>query len=427
MSSEQSRITIGKRVPKSSLYPDGWQVVDHIDPEETCVLYLGGGHSLDGEKANGYTKIIKSEILKDEAFTDEDREQVGVYSIVYDFATENRKQKLWTLTQSLFAQHGMILDKAECADVKQHLAANPEMRQPAYIGQLFNEAILPRLTDETQTKLEYQEVARRIRGLNLVAHCHGGYVALKLEELMQNKMRALGYTREERDFIQSQLLVVAHEPSCPLGVSKSQFISFLSVFDESVVQADNLFGRYVQLRREEHKEREKADNEGDLTRMGTYRELKPFPAFFEGKKGNFFLVLRKFFAQDRGYGYYEADGREHLDVYYNAQSKTRTEEGRQQTQFARNILVNGILNSLAQKDGFTPLPPIHELVQRDSLNLGTIDSENFYLAEQNGNIFWNLMKKHLADHRCLMQEGRPKKVELDWHYPHIFSRRREGR
>lgn len=100
----------------------------------------------------------------------------------------------------------VLISQAKIDEIVQK--ATIDEYNPQYVDSLFEKAILPRISSlNGKEKLSVEEACKRIRKLNIVAHCHGAYVALKLEEKMQAKMNELGYSNEERKQIQSQMLV----------------------------------------------------------------------------------------------------------------------------------------------------------------------------------------------------------------------------
>lgn len=212
-----SSVKIGKRVDKTDENPHGWKYVDKIPYDEACVIYLGGDGATNGKAANGYAKTIQNEILAPLNI------EIPVYSIEYDFDKHNRNYA----RKLDFLKHRTVLLDSK-ADKKIREESAKEEYNPEYVDQLFEKVMLPRISlSNGRGRLSTEEACRRIRRLNVVAHCHGGFVALKLEDKMQKAMTELGYDAKERKQIQSQLLVVAHAPACALGVSKSQFVSFL--------------------------------------------------------------------------------------------------------------------------------------------------------------------------------------------------------
>lgn len=204
-------------------------------------------------------------------------------------------------------------------------------------------------------KLSTQEACKRIRKLNIVAHCHGGYVALKLEEKMQAAMKKLGYSDEDRKQIQSQMLVVAHAPACALGLSQSQFVSFKSVYDSGTPLKSNFFDTYIESRKREERKRFAAEENKDETKIKENRWFDFKPCFFTKKQGNLFMIKQKYKWID-GEGPFMVNSDEHNNVQYH--DATQTKEGKMLAWFSKNILQNGIKNSLQQDRQHIPLPPL---------------------------------------------------------------------
>ena len=339
-------IDAGTRVEKSEEYPNGWKHVDAVPSDEVCVLYLGGNLTRNDRTANGYAKIIQEQILKDI-----DAPNIPVYSVAYDFG--DLRKELGVLEYVSFMKYGRITNKKlkkHYNDTKQ----KEEIANPQYIDDIYKKFIEPRIFDtENKKKIDSLEASKNIRKLNIVTHCHGSLVALKLEELMQKKMEAVGFSKDDRDAIQKQLLIVNHTPACSLGVSKSTSISFCSLADEEVPLPQNHFKNFVST---------------------TYKKkMESFKScFLSEKKGNMFLVGQRFKST-------ASTTCEHNDVDY-APNSEHTPEGTALSFFAKNILSNGIKNSLQQDIKHTPLPNIKSLVACDRL---------FEKFCENGESLWN--------------------------------------
>lgn len=367
-----SSIEIGKRTDKTEDNPYGYVKVDSIPKDEICVLYIGGDGTTTDKAANGYAKIIKNEIL------DEISTETPVYSIKYDFDGHNK---------SLARQIANIKHRTEVlrskADIEKTLSkATDEEYNPQYVDELFEKVILPRITlHNGKGKLSVEEACKRIRKLNIVAHCHGAYTALKLEEKMQEAMTLIGYNNDERKKIQSQLLVVAHAPACALGVSKSQFVSFKSVYDSNTPLKNNFFDRYIESRKAEERRRFVAEEDQNIDKIEQNRWFDLKPCFFAGKQGNLFLIKQKY-EWTEGEGPFMINSDEHNNVQYK--DKSQTKEGRMMAYFAKTILENGIKNSLQQDDGFVPLPPIENLVLSGNPEIQEKEQNTFEKMKQNG-------------------------------------------
>ena len=152
--------------------------------------------------------------------------------------------------------------------VKLNKQLNEDTLHPRYVDDLFDKALLNRISDKNGKRLSTDEACAKIRKLTIVAHCHGAYTFLKLEEKMQKKMQELGYSAEERAKIQHEMLCVAHAPYAPLGVSKSTMISFASAQDLKINHHNNF--------------------ETEIRAMSKNNEV--MLSYFPGKQGELFLT-----------------------------------------------------------------------------------------------------------------------------------------
>ena len=387
-----SSIEIGKRTDKTEDNPYGYVKVDSIPKDEVCVLYIGGDGATTDKAANGYAKIIKNEILN------EISTEIPVYSIKYNFDVHNK---------SLARQIANIRHRTEVlrsnADIEKTLSeATDEEYNPQYVDELFERAILPRITlHKGKGKLSADEACKRIRKLNIVAHCHGAYTTLKLEEKMQSAMKELGYSEEDRKKIQSQMLVIAHAPACPLGISKSEFISFKSAYDENIPLKNNFFDTYIKSKKQEERKRfyaEQIQNKEGIENNEWF-DLKP--CFFSKKQGNLFLIKQKYKWNDDD-GPFSIDGGEHNDVSYSAGEQIP--EGKLMAYFAKTILQNGIRNSLQQDDEFVPLPPIDDLILSGKPERQEKEQNMFEQMKQNGKDFRKEVFQSAVDYHKKMQK-----------------------
>lgn len=370
-----SSIEIGLRTQKTDDNPYGYTKVDNVPADEVCVLYLGGDGATTDKAANGYAKIIKDEILADVD------PSIPVYSVTYNFEDHN---KTIARKVSQIKHHTEVLSSNEDID-KTLSKATEEEYNPKYVDDLFKKVILPRITlHNGKGKLSTEEVCRRIRKLNIVAHCHGGYTALKLEEKMQEAMTLIGYSNDERKKIQSQLLIVAHAPACALGVSRSQFVSFKSVYDSNTPRKNNFFDRYIESRKAEECRRFAAEEDQNIDKIKQNRWFNLKPCFFAGKQGNLFLIKQKY-EWIEGEGPFLINQDEHNNVQYKDRSQTK--EGRMMAYFAKTILENGIKNSLQQERAFVPLPPIESLVLNGNAAMTSKEVKAFEEMKENGKAF----------------------------------------
>ena len=330
----RSSFQIGKRVPKTETNKSGWQTTNTIPINEPSVLFLGGDGTLGAQQANGYAKQIER-LFNNNNLT----ENIGIYSIAYDFGDTSRDPNFAnnpkTSRNILMQQHGR--------KTKPKKSTSIDDINPRYIQQIFDTIFLPRISKNNE-RISTSDAIQNIRNITIAAHCHGGYTFLKLEELMQNKMIELGYTSAERSEIQQQLLCVAYAPYCPLGVSKSTFISFASVNDFEV-EHNNFFHSNIQLTA--------ANNDFEI-------------AWFPDKQGNFFMVknlYEKHFSDHDFHGFPE-------NISYFSKG------GKILIIFESNAIINSVKSAIKK----TKISSVKELVTGGDDSLGL----EFETAKQNG-------------------------------------------
>lgn len=339
---KKTYISLGRRTEKNAENRFGWKHVDFIDENETCVLVIGGNGTEDDEHANGYAKIVDG-VLEKHGLKD----GVSVYSVIYHNEASDedyfmpyllqktsrellmekyhrKKMKPLSIKQADYIRQAKAMQGPDVLTER-----NREINMPEYVEQLFEKAVLYRISDG-QKRLPFEEAVSRIRKLNIVTHCHGAYVFLKLEEMMQQKMKELGYSKQEALAIQKQLLCVAHGPYAPLGVSKSTMISFASAADQEIWH-QNTF----------HEEVKNLNHQGKLKL-----------SYFEGKKGEVFVA--PFVTANQNIE------KEHTFMNYIAPQYALSEEGRALLSFAENAIVSGVQ---CAKEGKL-LPDVKTLVCR---------------------------------------------------------------
>ncbi len=240
-----------------------------------------------------------------------------------------------------------------------------------YVPELFVNAILPRITDNAGKRLTANHAAINMRKMNILAHCHGAYVVLRLSEIMREKMRALGYSAAEIKLIQSQMLVVALNPACPLGVTDMRVVSFTSAYDASTSRPANWIAKFIY----NHVEQE----------TKTKRNWNLQPGFLSGKNGDVFYVKQRFQLAEGLVSYHE-----HNNMHYVHEKMT--EDGGVLIRLSRNVIMSGITNSFAQGTKLIPLPKLDELIL-DGKNDEYI-TQRFKEMKQNGRKFMNDVYKH---------------------------------
>lgn len=329
----RSSVIYYERGEKTDECPYGIKPMEEISPDDVCILVLGGD-GVQGEKEiNGYMSSVYQLMKENDLEND-----VKVCGVVYDFGDFYNQNMARTKTMERYHR-----------SVKVDKPLSEDTLNPKYIKNIFDKMILPRISKNSGTeKLDTKDAAQKIRKLNIVAHCHGAYTALLLEEMMQQKMKELGYSKEDREYIQKQMLVVAQSPYCPLGVSKSTFVSFFSSADMETSHYNN-FERAVQ----------------------SIRKSEKIPlSYFPGNRGEMFL------AHEMGDG---ADEHNYWGLQINA---LMTEDGVNLIKTEARVLVNGVEGALSRR-------PIE-----DVSFLAATDDKSEQLMEQmtkNGEILYRKM------------------------------------
>ena len=344
-----SSVAIGLRVEKTDENEFGWNLVNAIPTDVPCIVCLGGNGAITDKSSNSYAGDVDREI------TAVIGQKVPVYSVKYDFSGGDAEYA----RRYEFVKHRQENSQDEQEIIKARVT-NEEIN-PKYIDELYKKLIEPRLFDaKTKKLLPTNEACRRLRMMTFVAHCHGAYVALKLEDKMQAEMKKAGCSLEDRKKIQSQMMILAYAPACPLGIANSQMISFKTVYDEEQPQISNWFNHYVTKRRYEEKRRFLAEQEHKEEDIKKFRWFDFKPCYFGKKQGNLFMIKNAFRWNEED-GPWMINTDEHNRVDYNI-AFDHTQEGKIMTWYRKAILFNAVKNSLENQSGYKPLPPLEELI-----------------------------------------------------------------
>ena len=236
--------------------------------------------------------------------------------------------------------------------------AGNRMEYIQYIDELFKKTLLHRISNNGK-RLSLHDAMQRIRKLNIVAHCHGAYVAQKLTDKAYKKMQELGYSEQEIKKILSQLLIVAHAPAYNPIKQNARFLGFVSAFDNDAFSNTpyNWVKEYIGFKRMQDQKLMMRNSETNMQ----HEWLKNGPIFLNHNGGNLFLIAQGFeFGQHDGD--YGAHPSEHSNTYY-IKMPEQTNEGFVLNLIARNVLRNGLKNSLNQNGEFVPLPKNEDLIK----------------------------------------------------------------
>lgn len=394
---------LAERVPESADAPYRFNVAQPIRPDETLVLFLGGTGTNGRDNIRGYNGYAKQvddflkghQELKDKSF----RVCVAVCNMGrYHDADQARTEKMF--------QYIAPEQYQEFCESLQGIKRE-EMLNPMYIQDIFNQAVLPRISaDNGRIRLSKAQALRNVRRLNIVTHCHGSYVALLMADMMQAKMRELGYSDKESKEIQKQLMVLNYAPDYPKGTNGARFINFESAADDHA-QYQPMFKEWLQMKRKRFSlyyhnnwmmcgQIDKAGIEGNPPRVLIARRID----------GDYFDEIAKAYQkaeaddlkepeEDKTLGEHDFLGFEPKSNMSRAAIKLQ--------KFFGNVLKNAVLNSCEQPvEGFTPLPSTKALLidtAKEKLEIIKAWFTNFKLVEQFAHRNDKKLQQYMAWHQ----------------------------
>lgn len=337
-----------ERVGKSAVAPYGINVAEIVSPEETLVLVLGGagGRGIHLRGYNGYLKKTDDFIKTHPELSGKNVRVCVAVCYIGRFHNERlAREKLYhEYWQEQYSLDMMAKEQKE------------EILSPCYIKDIFEQAFLPRISrNGGKERLPAEQAARNIRRLNIVTHCHGAYVALRLEQMMLQKMAELGYLPAERKKVVRQLMVLNYAPDCPARMAESRFITIESAADDHN-KYQTRFKEYLQmkaldfgmLRLPEHggnvlmcTKVDKSGIEGNPKKIIVARRIDEGDLFFSAPKPNAGLAPDNE-TKEKVLGEHE---------FLGFKKASNMSKGAEELQiFANNILKNAVLNSLCQND-----------------------------------------------------------------------------
>lgn len=352
-----SAACLAERSEKTEDNPYGFDVAQAVTSDEVVVLVLTGEDcpGVNYSNYNGYLKRINEYV---EEISAQAGQPVRSVVAVVDYG------KYYSPVQARKLCMQRVKDNKKYKATLQSLPliSQQEYISPQYVKDIFNSIFLDRISTNNGTqRLSGTEAAQNIRKVNIMTHCHGGYVALMLEDELKRKMTELGYKKSEQKNILKQLFVLSYAPDCPLGVSQAQTISFSSATDYQT-------------------------NHG--LKIKDYLQYYEFGvAFFPDKRGNVFYCTQ---IDKRGIEgnpppvYKSVDPDEWFDGIYQDKSDDTSYLGEhefmgfrqydnmskaalQMRTYMRRIFKNALVHSCKQKEeAFTLLPSISRLAADDS-------------------------------------------------------------
>ncbi len=327
---QQSYATFGHRGPKTAENPYGWYNVQELDPDEPAVLIFGGQSTTTDRAASSYCKMVEEVLDRNGC-----KEGVNVIGVVNHYGD----------TYDAFLSRSAGVNNVQECD-KEKL--NEETLNPQYVNDIFEFAIKNRLSDKDGKRLDIKDATQKMRKLNIFVHCHGGNTFAQLEKLTWQKMKELGYSKEERTQVMQELMVVAYAPYTALGKSKAKMVSFVSDTDPVVTYNNRI--------------------EDTIRYQKDIKEEKTQTCFFEGALGNVF----------RAHSFGNIDQHE-LESLYPDEKKLNA-DGKNFMHMLRTAMVKGVKSSLSGEE----LGSIQDLVSHSELDRSYVD-----FLTQSGEKVWD--------------------------------------
>ena len=297
---------------------------------------------------------------------------------------------------------GLKYTDMEIDEIEKHFNYRKRHASNEHITDLFNRVILPRITTRDGKRRNLNDTLIEVRKITFVTHCYGALVVRKLQDEMRAKMPQLGFSQNEIKTVLAQMLVVAHAPSGRLDRQTESFYSFASAFDTEMLTPVNDVKTFVTRHRIAD---ERIMIKGGLKDMEhtwiPHSDTSMRAMFLPRNMGNMFIIPRgfDFHIVDDFIG---ANKGEHENTSYVSQP-AQNKYGRILNSIARNIVVNGINNSVMQYGIFVPLPKLEDLIQNQ--NYTPAQRENvlflFKQMQKNGKKF---LCNVYQDAMCLLRE-----------------------
>lgn len=336
--------TMYQRVERTQNNVYGLQHVESVVPDEPVLLFLGGNGTVDEKSANVYLTTFEKLLNKNHI-----KDVVKLYATVYNFDDSDYKAENF---YDYVAHVKLMQNYQQSKKIVQD--QNEDIFHTQYVDELFEKFFLKRLVDDNGNRLSFQQACLNMRKITIVAHCHGAYTFMKLEEKIEQKMLDFWYLPEECLLILHELMCIAHSPYIPLGLAKSTMISFVSTQDIEISQYK--------------------DFEYEIQNMTKNNEF--MLSYFPGQQGEMFLVPSMGEGLDK-----------HKLLDYNQEQNGLNKNGQAILIFASNTIINSIKNSIEGN----MLPPIKDIVCGQDEKLKTF----FDVLQANGVKIWSKISVQL--------------------------------
>ena len=407
---------LAERLPMSEDAPYRFNKAELLNPDDVLILGLAGKGYIGNNNIrdyNGYLKMINM-IKQEPELEDKNIRSVVAVCNFGDYHDPDYARELHFLEYIAKGKYNDAINLM--SDIQRQ-----ELLNPAYIKDIFEEAVLPRISaDDGKSRLSLDKALYRIRRLNIVAHCHGGYVAFKLEQMMQDKMMQLGYSLKERQQIQKQLLILNYAPDSLWYKQYSHCVAVESANDDAN-KYQSTFKEWLQMRRKKFGFFFSSENLLMCTKIDKHgvegnpaKTIKLIPVsenFLEER----WKQVQKARKEDKlepkavkEMGEHSFLGFEPINNMSKAALKVQN--------FAKNILVSALLNSFEQKQGekFKSLPNTFQLAARTSQDKAVLTKAKVVKAIlANQFVFENVIPQKKKQLNAFMYQHQNNRLRLD--------------
>ena len=299
------------------------------------LLNLGGNKTESPKQANGYIKEFQKLIPYEEL---SDIQIVSAYYRVPD-----RSLPLY-LAPELIKNKTFDFHHEKINRFKDDIFMISEPAFP-YAERLYQTYIEPMLVNPiTNKRLEFSKALKNMRNLNIATHSFGDYFAVKLSDVMYEKMLKAGFSEKDTADIMKQVAVLTLGGPTVLG-QKSRFttLNVFSTRDEiaSFLQSSSSWNKYL----------------SDL--FNVYNDNQG--TFIPFSNNEAALVINRFYKSSLK----PNEQSEHGLVFFDIDNKKVTTSAANTKLLYRNYLTNILANSIqnANENSWRPLPSFNNLLR----------------------------------------------------------------
>ena len=200
--------------------------VDKIPSDCRCCLVFSGYKTITSDLAIKFAKFINN-------FIKRTGQNIQVYSVVYR-PTQNKAIMDWFKQIIVNPQTSYKLSYTVLSKILFMNQAVNRIALHKYINEIFEQTILPRISDDNGNKLPVQIAKQNIRNITFVSHCYGGWIAKRLIQLMTKKLQELKYSDEDSKEIMRQMVSISQSPVYLFNDSNYSMLNFTSASDTSL-------------------------------------------------------------------------------------------------------------------------------------------------------------------------------------------------